>query len=543
MNVYSFTSAAQLASNVNTSFPVIVVGSGLTGSFAAKELSEAGANVLLIERGTFPTAHEPIVGGDDNQQIQQHCSAFGLSTRHLFVDDAVHPYECPSDAPFFWIRGHHVGGRSLLWSGHSYRLGPQDFETISPHFGNKAWPITYDDLSPWYSRVEKFMGISGDKDNIPQVPDGEFLPSLPLNTGEQEFLHRLKRIADTPYQPIAARMAILTRDRGERRACRYNGPCFRGCDTGALYTALNSALPAALATGRLTLLLNTIVSRVIFDPRSHQATGVEVVDITSNKRFELSAQVIFLCASTLASTQILLQSRSSTFPNGLGNNFDVLGRFLMDHLFQVGAQGSIHASPTPYTPGYRPGGIYIPSTCKTKELSAAWSPRFGFQVAAVPDSRQMSHEATNINWWRLWVGGWGECEPSPDNRVMLHSERVDRWLLPILSIRFKSSVRDLQCRNHIREAATSILRDVGCVDIEPFDHGPNPGLCVHEMGTARMGLDPTLSVLNEKNQIHGCANVFVTDGSCMPASPPQNPSLTYLALTCRACAAAMTLLN
>jgi len=552
-------------------YDAIVVGSGITGGWAAKELTEKGLHTLMIERGRnvvhrkdYITEHKPTwelplhdarlaVGtqGAAEYPIQARTGQFRESNKHFFMKDAKNPYI--EDKPFTWIQGDQVGGKSLIWGRQVYRWSDLDFEANLRDGHGVDWPIRYADIAPWYSYVERFIGVSGEKLGLPQLPDGEFQPPMEMNAGEKFVKAGIERTFPDRHVTIG-RVAILTQPLNGRLPCHYCGPCERGCSTGSYFSTQASTLPAAQATGRLTVLPNSVVHSVLYDANTNRVTGVRVVDTETRTTREYQARVVFLCASTLATTRILLNSTSPRFPTGLANSSGVLGHYLMDHHFLAGASGSIEGLLDHYYQGNRPNGIYIP---RFRNLGDDASRRdyvrgFGYQGGAgrqgwgrgaggrglgVELKRRLHDPGT----WSMGMTGFGECLPRADNHVTL-SDKTDDFGIPQLTIHCTWGDNELAMRKDMAASAAEMLEAGGCKSVRTYDAyrggdqlGAEPGFAIHEMGTARMGRDPKTSVLNGYNQAHDVPNLFVTDGACMASSSCVNPSITYMALTARAC--------
>jgi len=553
----------------STEYDAIVVGSGISGGWAAKELTEKGLRTLMIERGRevvhrrdYKMEHVPTWDmhlrnarlapnnqGAEDYQVQSRTGQFRESTKQFFVKDTKQPYE--EAKPFTWIQGDQVGGKSLIWGRQVYRWSDLDFEANLKDGTAPDWPIRYKDIAPWYSYVEKHIGISGERLNLPHLPDGEFLPPMQLNAGEKYIKAGIERRFQGRHVTIG-RVAILTADHKGRAACHYCGPCERGCSTGSYFSTQASTLPPAMATGRLTVLPDTLVHSIIYDPKTHRVSGVRVVDAKTKAQREYKAKVVFLCASTLGSARILLNSKSSTFPNGLANSSGVVGHYLMDHHFRAGAGGRIEGLADHYYQGNRPNGLYIP---RFRNLGDAATKRdylrgFGYQGAAAREGwgrgasapgfgvalKRKLHDAGA---WTVGMTAFGECLPRHENFVTL-SDKTDEFGIPNLRIDCSWGPNELAMRKDMRESAMEMLEAAGVKNVvgnddnKPGGLGAEPGLGIHEMGTARMGRDPKTSALNEWNQAHDVPNLFVTDGSAMASSSCVNPSITYMALTARA---------
>jgi choline dehydrogenase-like flavoprotein len=542
----------------NNSFDAIVVGSGISGGWAAKELCEKGLKTLVLERGRnvehikdYPTAtmnpwdfkHPGMISREmkENQfiQIRGFCNE---SNSHFFVNDKENPYN--QVKPFDWIRGYHVGGRSLMWGRQCYRLSDLDFEANAREGIGIDWPIRYRDIAPWYSYVEKFAGVSGSREGLPHLPDGDYLPPMELNCLEKHIAGRLReKFAERRL--IIGRVANLTRGMKDRGPCQFRNMCDRGCPFSGYFSSNAATLPAARATGNLTLRSNAIVTEVIYDKATKRAKGVRILDAETMATEEYLARIIFLNASTIATTFILLHSVSDAFPNGLGNTSDQVGRNLMDHHYRVGAAGTYEGFTDQYMYGRRANGIYVPrfrningSTRRKDYLRG-----FGFQGGASRGrpsgsdgiGAELKTKLSEPGEWSMWLGAWGEHLPYADNRVTLSKTNKDKWGLPLVDIDCDFRENEKNMRKDMMESAAETLEIAGLKNINSFnDEQAYPGLCIHEMGTARMGHDPKNSVLNKWNQMHEVKNVFITDGSCMTSSANQNPSITYMALTARA---------
>ncbi len=542
----------------------IVVGSGITGGFAAKELCERGLRVLMLERGKpiehgvdYTGEHVPAwelpFRGLGNRRlletdygVQRGQSEFEEANLAFWANDREEPYVSDPEGPFRWIRTSCVGGRSLVWGRQVYRWSDLDFEANARDGHGVDWPIRYRDLEPWYRHVERFIGVCGQAEGLPQLPDGEFLPPMQLNCVERAARQRIR--AAFPGRVLTiGRAAILTQPHLGRGACHYCGPCWRGCSAGAYFSTQSSTLPAARATGRLELRPYTQVERLHYEPRSGRVGGVDVLDTRTGARSRLRARVVFLCASTLGTTQILLHSRSESFPDGLANRSGVVGRYLMDHVNWPSAIGVVPGFEAQYVSGHRPNGIYIARFRNLSEPDAPFLRGYGYQGVGVRPSweraghlpgfgRELKRALREPGPWVLYLGGFGECLPYRENRVSLDPERRDRWGVPLLRIRFRWGQNEIAMAADMAEQAAAMLRAAGCANVSAANQPVPGGSAIHEMGTARMGRDPRSSALNAHNQCHDVPNLFVTDGACMASSACQNPSLTYMALTARAAA-------
>ncbi len=546
-------------------YDAIVVGSGISGGWAAKELCEAGLKTLVLERGRnvrhgtdYITEHlrpweMPFRGRGDRQKmiedqfIQRQAGPVNAYNAHFFVNDRENPYTYEPDKPFLWIRGYQVGGRSITWGRQCYRWSDLDFEANAREGIGVDWPIRYKDIAPWYDYVERFAGISGQAEGLPQIPDGVFLPPMAMNCVEEHLKKRVEQTFPERHVTIG-RCAILTRPHNGRAACHYCGDCSRGCTPGAYFCSLSTTLPAAARTGNLTLRPNSIVHSIIYDEEKDRATGVRVIDRESREMLEFYGRIIFLCASTLGSTFILLNTRTPRFPNGLGNSSGVLGHYLMDHHFRAGASAEFPGFTDRYYYGHRPNGIYIP---RFRNLGDKATRRgdflrgFGYEAGASRGSWWRGAEMDGFGVhlkealrepgpWRIWMTAFGEMLPRYENYVELDDSVHDAWGLPVLRFHCTLGENERNMRRDMMTAAAEMLEAAGFVKIRPYDLDYTPGEGIHEMGTARMGRDPKTSILNGFNQMHEVPNVFVTDGSCMTSSACQNPSITYMALTARA---------
>jgi len=553
----------QGAGTKQNTYDAIVIGSGISGGWAAKELSEKGLKTLVLERGRdvkhgdYPTAMKEtwefpgrtkITNAEMAKQEKQNRTGYTTSpaSAHWFVNDLENPYS--EDKRFDWMRGYHVGGRSLLWGRQSYRLGDLDFEANAKDGMSIDWPIRYEDIASWYDYTERFVGISGSIENLPHLPDGQFLPPMELNCLEQHVKARVA--ASFGGRPlIIGRTANLTQPHNGRGTCQYRNRCIRGCPYGAYFSSNVATLPAGFATGNLTLRPFSIVNELIYDQDKGRATGVRIVDAETNEVIEYYAKIVFCCASTVASTSILLNSISDRFPTGLGNDSGELGHNLMDHHFKVGASGVSEEFADKYYRGQRPNGIYIPRfrNLDKKTERKDYVRGFGYQGSAnrtdwARGINELSHFGVGLKAdliapgpWRMGIGAWGECLPYHANRLYLNKSVRDKWGQPTVTFDCEWKENEYAMRKDMKTSAVEMLDAAGLKEVTPFDDPLAPGLCIHEMGTARMGRDPKTSVLNRWNQVHAVPNVFVTDGSCMTSSACVNPSLTYMALTARAC--------
>lgn len=546
-------------------YDAIVVGSGISGGWAAKELCEKGLKTLVLERGRdvkhgeYPTAmmeswyFEGRTTLDASAQKRQLVQArTGYTTRpdsaHWFVDDVDNPYT--ETKPFDWMRGYHVGGRSLTWGRQSYRWSDLDFEANAKDGYGVDWPIRYQDIAPWYDYVERFAGISGRKDGLPQLPDGQFLPAMELNCVEE---HAAAKVAEhfSDRMITIGRTANLTQPHNGRGSCQSRNRCMRGCPFGAYFSSNAATLPAAYATGNLMMRPFSIVNELIYDAKSGKATGVRIIDAETNEVHEFFARVIFLCASAIGSTFLMMNSKSDRFPEGFGNDSGELGHNLMDHHFQVGASGQIDGFADKHYSGRRPNGIYIPRfrNLDKKTEQKGYVRGFGYQGSASRSNwargigefgrfgAKFKADLIEPGPWRMGIGSWAEHLPYHENKLSLNFDVRDKWGQPTVDFDCEYKENEMEMRKDMKQSAVDILEAAGFRDVNAFGENSvsTPGNCIHEMGTARMGRDPKTSVLNAWNQVHASPNVFVTDGACMTSSSCVNPSLTYMALTARAC--------
>ena len=540
-------------------YDAIVIGSGISGGWAAKELCEKGLKTVVLERGRivehvvdYPTMNlDPwdmeLRGGLTPEEKEKHYKNIrsgwvGKDTEHFWADDAANPYT--ETKPFLWLRGHQMGGRSLLWGKQTYRWSDLDFEANAKDGNGVDWPIRYKDIKPWYTYVEKFAGISGEAMNLPQLPDSHFLPPMEMNCVEKHIKGRIeKEFSDRNM--IIGRCAHLTQPHNGRGQCQNRNRCSRGCPYGAYFSSNAVTLPPANASGNLTIRPYSIVQSLIYDEAKEKVTGVRIIDSETNEAIEYSSKIIFVNASTLSTTQILLNSKSSRFENGLGNDSGELGHNLMDHTYRVGAMGKVAGFDDKYYKGRRPNGIYIPRYVNIDENSKSdkFVRGFGFQGEGFRGGNPANIESFGADYkdsilkpgpWEFFITGFAECLPYHDNQVTLNGGVLDKWGQPTLSIDAEFKANEKALNKQIQEDAVEMLQKVGLRDILGFDKEHPPGYGVHEMGTARMGRDPKTSVLNDFNQVHAAKNVFVTDGACMTSSSCVNPSLTYMALTARA---------
>ncbi len=548
------------------SYDAIVVGTGISGGWAAKELCENGLKTLVLERGRmvnhitdYPTANLDPWDFPNNgelspeklaRQEKQNRTGYTVKAPHnfWFVDDIDHPYN--ETKRFDWMRGYHVGGRSLLWGRHSYRWSEIDFEANKKEGVAIDWPVRYKDIAPWYDKVESYIGVSGELLGLPQLPDGQFEPMMTLNCVEQ---HVRERVADHFDGRVvtAGRVAHINSDKKfdglNRSSCKFRNRCIRGCPFGAYFSSNSSTLPAAERTGNMTLRPDSIVHEVIYDADTKKATGVKVIDRVTKEVFEFKAKVIFLCASAVASTSILMQSKSDRFPDGMGNDSGELGHNIMDHHFKAGARGKVDGFEDKYYKGRKPNGIYVPrfrnlgGSSNMKEFTRGYGYQGGAgrgdyeaAIAEVSHGKELKDAVLKPGGWNMNMLGFGEILPYHENKMTLDYDKKDQWGLPTVTFDAEIKENELNMRKDMQEQAAAMLEKSGVRDIETYDETYALGLGIHEMGTARMGRNPRTSVLNGNNQVHAVKNVYVTDGSFMTSASCVNPSLTYMAFTARA---------
>ena len=542
-------------------FDAIVVGTGISGGWAAMELTTKGLKTLVLERGRmvkhpdyptatkdpwdFPNGDRPTLE-DIRQQSKQNRTGYTVkpSLKHWFVNDLENPYT--ETKRFDWMRGYHVGGRSIMWGRQSYRWSPMDFESNAKEGVAIDWPIRYSDLAPWYDKVEQFIGVSGSNEGLAQLPDGKFLPPMELNCVELDLQQSVKSKFNRAFTigRVAHATAPLPHS-PQRGTCQYRNLCSRGCPYGGYFSSNSSTLPAAEKTGNMTLRPNSIVYELIYDEKKGKATGVKVLDSETGEQVEYYAKVIFLCASTFGSTFIMMNSISNRFPNGFGNDSGELGCNIMDHHFRVGAYATVDGFKDKYYFGRRANGFYIPRFRNVGADRRDYLRGFGYQGGASREGwsglvkemsigAQLKEDITQPGKWTVGMTGFGEILPYHDNKVTINKDLKDKYGLPTLTFDADIRENEFKMRKDMANDAAEMLSAAGYKNVGTFDDSYGIGLGIHEMGTARMGKDPKTSVLNKWNQVHAAKNVFVTDGSCMTSAACQNPSLTYMALTARA---------
>lgn len=541
-------------------FDAIVIGSGVSGGFAAKELTEKGLRVLMLDRGVMvehgegyaydgKPAYEiparnmmPAALLESDYFIAKH-GYVSPSNRAFYNDDRLNPYAFDEGSKFYWIRPGAVGGKSLIWGRWSFRWSPADFEANKREGIDGDWPIRYDDLAPWYSYVEKYIGVSGSRENLPYLPDSEFQPPMPMNIAEKWLKQRLE--TQFPGRKlIHTRLSNMTEDKPDqnRTKCQFRNQCGNGCSFGAYFSTQAVTLPAARATGRLTLRADAVVTNLEYDAAKKRVTGVRFIDAKTGQAEVVDAGLVFLCASAMASNQILLNSR----PAGNGrSHFDAsgtLGKYVMDHIFRVSIDGDIPGMEEFIEYGRRPGGVYIPRFRNLDgDEGAGFKRGYGYQGSARRDpappvgfGASMKHGMRKYGGWKFGMGAFGECLPYEDNRVSLHPDKVDRFGVPLMRFDVRFRENELRMMSDARTQGEAMLRAAGLANVRSHEDEHVPGDAIHEMGGARMGADPRSSVLNKWSQAHDAANLFVTDGAQMASVSCVNPSLTFMALTARA---------
>lgn len=553
--------------SINTnSYDAIVVGSGISGGWAAKELTEKGLKVLMLERGRnfehikdyksakkdpWDFTHRGMETAQQKKDmpiISRYWAMYGTAAQEPIMDYWANEKECPyvEVKPFTWWRSYQLGGRSILWGRQSYRWSDLDFEANLKDGIAIDWPIRYKDLEPWYDHVEKFAGISGSKEGLPQLPDGQFLPPMELNWVEKDVAERIKEHFKGKRHMFIGRVANLTAPIQERTQCQYRNRCWEGCPFGAYFSTQSSTLPAARKTGNLTVRPFSIVTKLLYDKDSKKAKGVEVLDAETNQTYEYYAKIVFVCASSLNSTWILLNTATDVWPGGLGSSSDELGHNVMDHHYMLGAQGVVEGYEDKYYYGRRANGFYIPRFANLFGDKRDYLRGFGYQgsasregwsrdIAELSIGAEFKEALTEPGAWGIGATGFGEILPYHENKIMLDKNKKDKWGLPVLAMDAELKENELKMRKDIVQELVAMFEIAGIKQISTWDSKKYAiGQGIHEMGTARMGRDPKSSVLNSHNQVWDAPNVFITDGACMVSSACQNPSLTYMALTARA---------
>ena len=544
----------------NNTYDAIVIGSGISGGWAAKELTEKGLKVIMLERGrniehvkdyvnaTKEPWEFPHRGGRTQQMIKDYPVLkrdYPLNETVLdyWCKDKEHPYT--ETKRFDWFRGYHVGGRSLMWGRQSYRFNKWDFEANAKEGIGVDWPIRYEEIAPWYSHAEKFAGIQGSKEGLEVLPDGDFMPAMDLNCVEKDVKKRVEAHYKNSRKIIIGRSANITQPHNNRTNCQYRDRCWRGCPFGAYFSTQSATLPAAMKTGNLTLRPFSIVTKILFDKDQKKATGVEILDAETNKTYEYKAKIVFVCASALNSAWVLMNSATDVWDGGLGSSSGELGHNVMDHHFRCGASGTVEGFSDKYEYGRRPTGVYVPRFRNIYDDKRDYLRGFGYQGGAgrgrgaeiaeftIGDDLKNALSMPSDN-WNMGIMAFGEMLPYHENKITLDKTVKDKWGLPVLSFDVEIKENEKKMRIDMMNYAKEMLEPAGVKNVNAYDYVYSPGMGIHEMGTARMGRDPKTSVLNGNNQVWDAPNVFVTDGACMTSASCVNPSLTYMALTARA---------
>jgi choline dehydrogenase-like flavoprotein len=551
-----------MGNNNNRNFDAIVIGSGMSGGWAAKELCEKGLKTLVLERGRevkhltdypttnkypweFPHLGQPPLAIREQNPVVSRCYAFREDAMHFFVKDTDHPYV--QQKPFDWIRGYQTGGKSLLWARQTQRWSEYDFEGPARDGFAVDWPIRYKDLAPWYSHVEKFVGISGNKDGLDSLPDGEFLPSLDLSCVEDHLRTAIsKNYSDR--QLIYARCAHLTEPKEihlqqGRGQCQKRNLCQRGCPFGAYFSSNSSTLPWAAKTGNLTLRPHSVVHSVIYDDAKQKVTGVKVIDANTKEEIDYYAKVIFVNAGALNTNLILLNSKSKRFPNGLGNDSGVLGKYAAFHNYRARASAVYDGYADKTTDGRSPTGSYMPRFRNLKKqdtdflrgyaISFSGGRVFKYSTDVFGEELKKNLASPELGPWTIHAQMMGETIPKEESTLTLDPDKKDAWGIPLLSINIGYDDNDEKMINDFQQQITEMFTRAGFTNVQTTDSKQAPGLDIHEMGGVRMGNDPSKSILNKWNQMYTCKNVYVTDGACMTSTSTQNPSLTYMAFAAR----------
>ena len=548
-----------MADNV---YDAIVVGSGISGGWAAKELAEKGLKVLMLERGRniehikdYVNAHNEAWNYPHRDLATQEMKELepvikrdyplNESTYGMWESHQTSPYV--EKKRFDWYRGYHVGGRSLLWGRQSYRLNEADFMANAKEGVGVDWPIRYNDLAPWYDYVERFAGISGNRDGLDVLPDGQSQPPMPLNVVEKDLAKRLQKAFKGTRHIINGRSANMTEPKPEQNRvnCQYRNKCWLGCPFGGYFSTQSSTLPVAMATGNLTVRPFSIVTRVLYDKDKKRATGVEILDSENNQTYEFKSKIVFLNASALNSVWMLMNSATDVWDGGLGSSSGELGHNIMDHHFRVGASADIEGFEDKYYYGRRPSGFYIPRFRNWGDDKRDYLRGFGYQgsasrqgwnrnVAEMGIGADLKNILSEPGSWSIGMTAFGEMLPNHDNKVYLNKAQKDKWGLPVLEMDVEIKENELAMRKDMMNDAVEMFEKMGLKNVQGYDADYAPGMGIHEMGGARMGRDPKSSVLNAHNQVWDAPNVFVTDGAAMTSASCVNPSLTYMALTARA---------
>ncbi len=543
-------------------YDAIVIGSGISGGWAAKELTEKGLKVLMLERGQniehikdyknahkedwdFPHRDLPTQAMKVDYPVLKRDYPLNEKTYGMWANEKENPYT--EDKRFDWYRGYHVGGRSLLWGRQSYRLNKEDFEANAKEGIAVDWPIRYDDLAPWYDYVEKFAGISGNRDGLDVLPDGVYQPPMPMNIVEESVAARVKKAYEGARHMVHGRTSNMTQSKPEegRVHCQYRNKCWLGCPFGGYFSTQASTLPAAVKTGNLTLRPFSIVKEILFDKDKKRATGVEIIDAETNETYVFKSKIIFVNASALNSAWVLMNSATDVWDGGLGSSSGELGHNVMDHHFRVGASADVEGFHDKYTYGRRPSGFYVPRFRNWGSDKRDYLRGFGYQggasrsgwrkdIAELGIGAGLKDAITEPGPWTIGMTAFGEILPYHENKVYLNKKVTDKWGLPVLAMDVEIKENELKMRKDMQQDAIEMFEAAGLKNVQGWDADYAPGMGIHEMGTARMGRDPKSSVLNAHNQVWDAPNVFVTDGAAMTSASCVNPSLTYMALTARA---------
>lgn len=550
-----------LQAKEKNTYDAIVIGSGISGGWAAKELCEKGLKTLVLERGRpvkhlqdYPTATKNPWDFDhrgqlpkavlDENPVVARCYAYDDATEHFFVKDKQHPYV--QEKPFDWIRGYQEGGKSLIWARQTQRWSRYDFEGPERDGYAVPWPITYNDLAPWYSYVEKFAGISGNRDGLDILPDSEVLKAWEMNCVEEHIANKIRAHYNDRHV-IIGRCAHLTEPQPihlqqGRGQCQARELCYRGCPFGGYFSSNSATLPWAANTGNLTMRTHAVVHSIIYDENVGKATGVRVIDALTKESMEFYAKIIFVNAACLNTNLVLLNSTSKRFPNGLGNDNDLLGKYIAFHNYRGTITATFDGFQDKYTWGRRPTQVIIPRFQNVHKQEAEflggymthYSAGRGNALTNEALGAPLKEEIARGGQWHVFMMMQGETIPKKDNHVRLSPTLKDEWGVPQLVISVDYEANDEKMLRDFHAQGAAMLQHAGCQNITPHDSKQAPGLDIHEMGGVRMGRDPKTSLLNQWNQLHSCKNVFVTDGAAMTSVGNQNPSLTFMALTTRA---------
>ncbi len=543
----------------DNTFDAIVIGSGISGGWAAKELCQKGLKTIMLERGRDIEHIKGYVNANKEAwefphrgaRTQQMIADYPVLKRDYPLDETVLDFwvkdkECPytETKPFSWFRGYHVGGRSLTWGRQSYRFNKWDFEANEKENIAVDWPIRYNDIAPWYSYAEKFAGVQGSKEGLDVLPDGDFMQAMEMNIVEKDVAKRIKDHYKSTRHMFIGRSANLTQPHNDRTNCQYRNRCWRGCPFGAYFSTQSATLPAAMATGNLTLRPFSIVTQILYDKDSKKATGVEILDAETNQTYVYKAKIVFVCASAFNSTWVLMNSATDIWPDGLGSSSGELGHNAMDHHFRCGASATVEGYEDKYIYGRRPTGIYIPRFRNVYNDKRDYVRGFGYQggasrgrgahVAEMTIGADLKEALSEPGDWNIGITAFGEILPYHENKIALNKNVKDKWGLPVLDMDIEIKENEKKMRVDMVNDAKEMLEAAGAKNVHGWDSHYEFGMGIHEMGTARMGRDSKTSVLNGNNQVWDAQNVFVTDGACMTSGSCVNPSLTYMALTARA---------